>query len=172
MLTNKYICDTVSRIVLRYMTRDPYNLIKSSGIILKYSDKYVKLKGYYFNTNRCDFIIINSLLDSEEMKIIAAHELGHFYLHREEARNAAIGDSSLFSSSSKKEYEANTFCAELLLSDEKVLSVTSSCDGDFFKMASLLRVMPELALFKLHSMNSRGYNFSLPFSPSSSFLKS
>ena len=171
LLTNKYIADVADGIVKKYKTRDPFSIIKCTGIILKYSDKYNKLKGYYFNTNRCDFIVVNALLDSDSAKIIAAHELGHYYLHKEEAKNAAIGDSSLFSSSSKREYEANTFCAEVLLADEKVVSAAGRCGGDFYKTASFLRVMPELALFKLNSMNSRGHNFSLPFSPGSSFLR-
>lgn len=153
------------------MTRDPFKLLRKSGAIIKYSDKYNNLKGYYFHSKRSDFVVLNAKMPREEKRIVAAHEFGHFILHKEMAKNGPIRDSAMFVVKSKHEYEANIFSAELLLSDDDVADARENTGGDFFNMSHSLSVMPELLLFKLHSMNGRGYNFNLPLSLDSTFLK-
>lgn len=167
----EFINAEVRKIIKRYATRDPFHVLKRSGAIIKYSDKYNQLKGYYFHSLRSDFIVLNSKLPKEEKRIVAAHELAHFVLHKEMAKNGPIRDSAMFIVKTKHEYEANLFCAELLLSDDDVEDAKKNTGGDFFNMSRSLSVMPELLLFKLHSMNSRGYSFSLPLSLDSTFLK-
>lgn len=167
----EYINAEVQRIIKKYLTRDPYNVLKRSGAIIKYSDKYNNLKGYYFHSLRSDFVVLNSKLPREEKRIVAAHELAHFILHKEMAKAGPIRDSAMFIVKTKHEYEANLFCAELLLSDDDVEDAKKNTQGDFFNMSRSLSVMPELLLFKLHSMNGRGYDFRLPLSLDSTFLK-
>lgn len=167
----KYINDEVLKIIKKYSTRDPFKILKMAGAILKYSDKYNNLKGYYFHSLRSDFIVVSSKLPYEEKRIVAAHELAHFILHKEIAKYAPIQDSAMFIVKTRHEYEANIFCAELLLPDENVMEVKKDTGGDFFNMSRCLDVMPELLLFKLHSMNARGYKFCLPLSLDSTFLK-
>ncbi|MFA6948508.1 MAG: ImmA/IrrE family metallo-endopeptidase [Eubacteriales bacterium] len=170
-MSKLYIFDAACKLVRKYGTRDPLRIIKESGAILKYSDRYEKLKGYYFNSLRSHYIVINSKLPPDERRIVAAHELGHYVLHRELAREAPISDSAMFTVARRHEYEANIFCAELLLDDDDVCSAAKDTDGDFFAVSSRLRVLPELLLFKMYSMNSRGWHFRLPFSLDSAFLK-
>lgn len=167
----RYIKDEVERVAERFGTRDPVALIRECGAILKYSDRYLSLKGYYFHSLRSDFIVINSKLPRAEKRIVAAHEFAHYVLHREQAKNAPIHDTMMFSVSSRMEYEANLFCSELLLTDDEVDAAASETEGDFFTMSKALGVMPELLLFKLHGMNERGGNFVLPLSLNSGFLK-
>lgn len=170
-MSYQYIKDEVERISGKYGTRDPVALIHQSGAVLKLSDKYVSLKGYYFHSLRSDYIVVNAKLPRAERRIVAAHEFAHFILHREQAKDAPIHDTMMFSVNSRMEYEANLFCAELLLTDGEVMSNARGTDGDFFTMSKTLGVMPELLLFKLHGMNERGGRFNLPLSLNSGFLK-
>lgn len=170
-LAYRYIKDEVERVASKYGTRDPVALIRECGAILKYSDRYVSLKGYYFHSARSNFIVINAKLPRAEKRIVAAHELAHFILHREQAKHGPIHDTMMFSVSSRMEYEANLFCAELLLDDGEVMDAARETEGDFFTMSKTLGVMPELLLFKLHGMNERGSRFVLPLSLNSGFLK-
>jgi len=142
-----------------------------SGIILKYSNKYRSLKGFYFNINRCDFIVVNTKLSKEEKRIVIAHEFAHFILHKSLAKGVPIHDTAMFTVRQRHEYEANLFCAELLISDEDVIFAAESSEDDFYNMARILSVMPELLLFKLYGMIERGYNYQLPLSLDSAFLK-
>ncbi|MDD4774112.1 MAG: ImmA/IrrE family metallo-endopeptidase [Eubacteriales bacterium] len=167
----EYINAEIKKITKRYMTRDPFELLKRSGAIIKYSDKYNHLKGYYFHSQRSHFVVLNAKMPREEKRIVAAHEFGHFTLHKELAKYGPIRDSAMFVVKSKHEYEANLFSAELLLSDGDVSDARKNTGGDFFNMSRSLSVMPELLLFKLHSMNGRGYKFNLPLSLDSAFLK-
>lgn len=170
-MSYKYIYNEVERVVLRYGTRDLMSLIKLSGIILRYSSKYSSLKGYYFHVNRCDFIIVNSKLPKQEKRIVIAHEFAHFVLHKELAKDAPIHDLAMFTVRYRPEYEANLFCAELLLTDDDVLFAAKETEDDFYAMASTLSVMPELLLFKLYGMIERGYEYKLPIALDSAFLK-
>lgn len=170
-MSKLYISDAAFKLAKKYDSRYPFKIIKRSGIILKFSDRYEHLKGYYFNSLRSHYIVINAKLPREEQRIVAAHEIGHYVLHRELAREAPISDSSMFTVARRHEYEANIFCAELLLEDDEVCEAAKETDGDFFAGSSRLRVLPELLLFKMYSMNSRGWHFKLPFSLDSAFLK-
>lgn len=167
----RYIIDEVERVAGKYGTRDPVALIRGCGAILRYSDRYKSLKGYYFHSLRSDFIVVNSKLPRAEKRIVAAHEFAHFILHREQAKNGPIHDTIMFAVNSRMEYEANLFCAELLLTDSEVNAAARETEGDFFTISRWLGVMPELLLFKLHGMNERGSRFVLPLSLNSGFLK-
>ncbi len=170
-MSYQYIKDEVERVADKYGTRDPVALIRQSGATLKLSDRYTTLKGYFFHSLRSNFIVVNSKLPRAERRIVAAHEFAHFMLHREQAKTAPIHDTMMFSVNSRMEYEANLFCAELLITDGEVMEAARDTGGDFFGMGKTLGVMPELLLFKLHGMNERGGRFNLPLSLNSGFLK-
>ena len=69
------------------------------------------------------------------------------------------------------EREANTFAADLLLSDDDIeAQLRTEEAADLYTMAKRLEVMPELLVFKLHSMIQRGYKLSLPMELQSNFL--
>lgn len=71
----------------------------------------------------------------------------------------------------KTEYEANLFAAELLLSDNEVAELAQMEQSDYFSMAKILYVSPELLSFKLFSMAKRGYQFIVPSNIDSGFLR-
>jgi len=142
----------------QYATRDPFELAEALGICLRYKN-LGSLQGLYFYAEERAFILINEGLCEEKQRMICAHELGHHLLHRDLA-GTVFSETAIFDMTGRPEIEANLFAAELLLRDEEVLSAGE--EHDLYAMASLLNVYPEFLLFKLRSMNQRGFSIALP----------
>lgn len=67
------------------------------------------------------------------------------------------------------EIEANYFAAEFLITDNSFLELAT--DGyTYSDIACILRVHKELVMIKAHILNSRGYNFNIPYIPHANFL--
>lgn len=170
--------DFIRREALRCRKRcgsgDPYELLDALGVELRESEAYGPhgLKGYCFFSKRTIFVVLNALLPEAERRIVAAHEAAHVVLHRELIEVAPMRDMTIYDMTSKTEYQANLFAAELLISDGEVEALTAEADMDYFRMCAELSVSPDLMSFKLYSMISRGYNYCLPQNLNSTFLKS
>ena len=98
---------------------------------------------------------------------VYAVDVGHDQLHRSLC-DAVFSEHTLFDRSGKPEIEAHLFAADLLLRDEDVLSALEE-NPDLASLASSLDVYPEFLLFKLKSMNSRGYDLPIPAECRNSF---
>ncbi len=166
---SSYISDTVDELVKKYHTRNPFELIEALGIYLDYPTLN-NLKGFFCVINRERHIAINNNLTEYEQTLVAAHELGHDRLHLNIARMSPMKDFQLYDMTSKPEYQANFFAAELLIPDDDVITLASDIDMDYYKMSHVLNVNPNLLTFKLHAMNQKGHNFNLPHNISSRFL--
>lgn len=166
---NDYIFNTVNDLVNRYGTRDPFELI-SALRIEQYTSNLPTLKGYSVIANGIPYVAVNTSLGPCERKIVAAHEIGHILLHSDQLSVAPHRDMSLYAMKDKTEYEANMFAADLLVSDEDVVDLVEKDDLDYFTMASILYVSPELLSFKLYSMTRRGYHYNIPGGIDSAFL--
>ena len=70
---------------------------------------------------------------------------------------------------SKLEYEANIFAAELLMPDQEILPLIKNGE-DLYTVAKHFGVHDQFVLFKLLSMNQRGYRILLPDVIRSCFL--
>ena len=118
MIASKSIIFTAEKTLQKYKTRDPFKMAKAMGIELVIKE-LGNLKGFYKVIYDIPFIFLCSSLGRKEAKIVLAHEIGHHLLHKE---FAAFGfeETSLFSPASRREYEANLFAAELLISDEHI----------------------------------------------------
>ena len=152
-MTIEQIFHTVSGLVRRHGTRDPIRILKERGILTLYQDMGTRpdsCKGFYLHQDRIGCVTINSALDADMRRIIAAHELGHATLHK-----TAAQDFSFFNAASQLEYEANLFAAELLLGDEETLCALRE-ENDFYSVAAALYVPPQLLAFKLRSLTRRG----------------
>lgn len=114
------------------------------------------LKGDFFIKSRIKIIVINANLPEELQRIICAHELGHAILHKELAAKGTLNDFALFDNTSKPEFEANLFAAELLISDEAVTELLND-DLSFFGVASTLSIPAELLDFKFSILKHKGY---------------
>jgi len=104
-------------------------------------------------------------------RIILAHEIGHAILHRSIVGVQGYHDFQLFDETSKMEYEANLFAAELLLNDSDVLEVLND-DTSFFGAARMLYVPAELLDFKWRVLKRNGYKIGdSPIIANGDFLK-
>lgn len=115
------------------------------------------LKGFYVYEKGTPYIVINEELDKQTRAVVCAHELGHDVLHRELA-GGGIRDGTLFLSNNKTEREANLFAAELLLTDEAVLSELRY-NNDPTTAAYELDVPVELLEYKLELLVHKGHKF-------------
>lgn len=77
---------------------------------------------------------------------------------------------TLFDTADRKEYEANVFASELLLTDEAVLAALND-DMFFFQAAKALYVPSELLDFKFRILKRRGYKVESPITANGDFLK-
>ena len=115
------------------------------------------LKGFYVYEKGTPYIVVNDELDEMTRAVVCAHELGHDRLHRELAAGG-IRDGTLFLSNNKTEREANLFAAELLLTDEAVLSELEY-NNDPITVAYELDVPVELLEYKLELLVHKGHHF-------------
>ena len=121
ILLARDIKGVVNKLVNKYGTRNPFTLADELGIIVQFSD-IKSLCGFYTPLKRQRVILLNSRLQNDEneklLNAVMAHELGHAILHRD-SQCYFYSDRTFFLKS-KPELEANTFAAELLISNEDI----------------------------------------------------
>ncbi len=169
-MKRSYIYDDVEKLIRKYSTRDPYELLDCLHVIVRESDNYKHLKGFCFLSCRTMYVTINSKLSQPEQRIVAAHELGNLVLHKNILQTALLKDSVLYDMKNPTEYEANLFAADLLIDDSSVEEMAQDSELDYFEMCSSLYVPPDLLSFKLYSMIKRGYPYNMPMDINSTFL--
>lgn len=161
--------------VQKYNTRNPYELLDAIGAITRFSYDFDEdgLKGFATIMNGISYCVINGKLHEHDKKIIAGHEAAHLVLHKQDIIQSpacVLRDFSIYDNSGKLEFEANSFLADFLVSDEQVLDVISNPDRDYFSAAKELYLPQQLLGFKLFSMIQRGYNIKNPALLQSKFL--
>jgi len=166
---------TAERIVAEYDTRNPYALLDAMGAITRivYDFDPDGLKGFATIMNGTCYATINGNLTEHKQFIVAGHEAAHLILHKREillSPACALKDFSLYDNSGKLEFEANSFLADFLVSDEQVMDTITNPDGDYFSAAKQLYLPPPLFAFKLYSMTRRGFDVKNPANLNSKFL--
>ena len=171
-MRNDYIFEQVNRMIDKYCTRNPFELLDAMGVIMVFSRKYSAdgLKGYCLLTNRTIYVVINDFLCEAEQRIVAMHELGHIILHKHILQIAPMRDFELYGMKARAEYEANLFAADTLISDQEVEEFAKDEYMDYFDMCRTLCVSSELMSFKLYSLIHRGHNYKMPQDINSGFL--
>ena len=167
---NSYIYTKVEKLVKRFKTRDPFELLDCMNVVVGETSNYKKLKGYCFMSCQTIYVMISSFLSEEEQRIVAAHELGHIILHRSQLKMAPMKDDVLYNMMDSTEYEANLFAADLLLEDDDVAEMSKDEDLNYFGFCSRLNASPELMSFKLYSLMKRGQAYHMPMEIQSNFL--
>ena len=117
------IKERVNKLVRKYKTRDPFEMIKGMNVILVFYP-LDGVRGFYQYFQRNNIIYIDETLSDHDKAFVLAHEIGHMILHKKS--NAIFMDSRTQFRTSKYENEANKFAIELLISDES-LSEHSDC---------------------------------------------
>lgn len=165
-----YIHEEVEKLILRFQSRDPFEILEGLKVVVGESDRYKKLKGYCFISCKTIYVMISSFLTEEEKRIVAAHELGHIILHRDHLKLAPMKDDCIYNMMNNTEYQANIFAAELLVADEIIENTVKKDNMDYFGACSRLYISPELMSFKLYSLVQRGHDYNIPFTFQSNYL--
>lgn len=169
------IYEEAERIVKKYGTRDPFELIECiPSMELWVTDKFPEngLKGFATIQNKTKYIVVNGLLTPEEQRVVAGHELGHIFRHDATLRAHAMQEFNIYNATGRLEREANSFSADFLISDEEVLDEIHSGNADFFSVAKILRIPAPFFAFKLYSLVARGVKLKLPVELDNRFLAS
>ena len=153
MLLGKDIKTIVSALVAKYSTRNPLELADYIGIMVRYVD-IGDLKGFYTYKRRKRIIFLNqNLKNTEEYKLldmVAAHELGHAVLSPR-SQCYFFSDETFFLKS-KPETEANTFAAELLISDRDILEYQSYTNDQLARVTGYDEKLVELRMKNMVSI--------------------
>ncbi|CAM3110984.1 ImmA/IrrE family metallo-endopeptidase [Streptobacillus ratti] len=104
------IKELVDEIVDTCRTNDPISIAKKYNIEVLYRD-LGNVKGFFKKIDNIKFIAINDNLSEFMEKMVLAHELGHAFLHDDDAIEFK---ENFINASSLLEKEANTFSAYLL----------------------------------------------------------
>ena len=169
-MRNTYIYTETKKLIKKYGTRDPFEIMDQMNIVVGETSRYKTLKGYCFMSCKTIYVMISSFLSEEEQRIVAAHELGHIILHRSQLKMAPMKDDVLYNMMDSAEYEANLFAADLLLEDDDVAEMSKNEDMNYFGFCSSLNASPDLMSFKLYSLMKRGQAYHMPMEIQSNFL--
>lgn len=101
-----------------YHTNDPFEISEQLGVYTQVGP-LGKIFGCCLTIAGERFIYINSDLDTPTQKMVAAHELGHAVMHREDYFFFNWMSDTAYRN--RAEIEAHTFAAELLVPDSVVL---------------------------------------------------
>lgn len=120
----------------KYKTENPYEIATCKKINVIGWNLHDDIRGFYKYDRRNKYIVINDNLSQEAQRVVCAHELGHAILHAR--HNTPLMRKNTFLSISKIEIEANTFAAELLISDESI----RECENLSIKQIAALHNVP------------------------------
>ena len=107
----------VDKLVRKYKTRDPFEMIKGMNVILVLYP-LEGVRGFYQYFQRNNIIYIDETLSEHDKSFVLAHELGHMMLHKKS--NAIFMDTRTQFKTSRYETEADKFAMELLISDDSL----------------------------------------------------
>lgn len=165
------ISEKIDVLIRNHGTRNPFELCDDMNIRVRYKDLGTAVKAYYFYQSRIKNIVLNTRSGRIVKKILCAHELGHALLHGELAAMRGFQELEMFDMTSRTEYEANLFAAELLIDDNELLELLNDNEKSFFDVAKELYVPAELLDFKFRILKNKGYHLEAPFIAQSNFLK-
>ena len=133
----------------KMQTRDPFSIAESLGFIVLYAP-LVGVRGFYQRIKRNHFIYIDPRLDERQRKLVCAHELGHWFLHRK--INRIFMDTYTHFRSARYENEANRFAVFLLFSDEELEEIAQY---PVEQIACRMGVPPDLAEYRMRGLQTR-----------------
>lgn len=67
---NSYIYNKVEKLVKKFKTRDPFEILEAMNVIVGETDRYEKLKGYCFMSCQTIYVMISSFLSEEEKRLL------------------------------------------------------------------------------------------------------
>lgn len=135
------IKNLVQKLIKKYGTNNPFEIADALGIWI-YVVPLGNTKGNYVYNKRKKVFFINERLSEKEILFCIAHELGHALMHTKS--NLYFNNSNTFFNQNRHEIEADTFAAELLISDDLLneyedfcLEVIADCEGIDYRYLKL-----------------------------------
>lgn len=142
------IKQTVSKLIQKYKTNDPYEIADLKNIII-IREHLGKTLGYHNTYKRISFIHINHELSPTWQRFVCAHELGHNLLHPK-VNTPFLKANTLFSVN-RIESEANRLAIELLMPDNVIY--TSEYTGlSLEQIAAICGIPHEVVQLKFRNL--------------------
>lgn len=148
-------------------------LVEREGIRLREAD-LEEISGVLYKDNQGDWVILVNREDSQKRKLFTiAHELGHYFLHKNDQDQFIDGQfvNSCFGRSESTKYqqqelEANEFAGNLVMPKAQIqeeLGLPQQAgelsESVIVKMASKFRVSPHAMLTRLKNLNYGVFRF-------------
>ena len=165
------IYEDVKKLIEFHGTRSAETILRERSVELLPALRDTKVLALYKIIDDVPFVLYNADMDSNLRAMVFAHELGHDFYHRAEAKSSDLIEYSLFDIKTQMEIEANIFAAHLLLDEEEVFEYIKR-GFSYEELAKIFSVNINMMIFKLNEMQRRGYNFNLSEYPDSTFFKS
>lgn len=171
MIDSKGIYKKANDLVQLYGTRNTLILAADHGVDVVPVSDFGALLGMYIYKWRHRAMFLNDRMDEYLTQMVAGHELGHDVFHRDLAKGEGLREFELFRMTSTTEYEANAFCAHILIDSNECFEYARN-GYDVVTIAKLMNSEINLMLIKLQEMIRLGYDLRLPMEPRSDFFKS
>ena len=142
-MTIKVLADETAK---RHNTRNPFQIANDLGFIIVYAP-LMEVRGFQQRILRRNLIYINSDLDETQQRLVCAHELGHYFLHR--GTNRVFMDRSTDFVSQKAENEAHKFSVDLIYADDVLMDFIYQ---PIEKAANYMGISENLAEYRMKNM--------------------
>ncbi len=128
-----------------------------NNIEVRYEVMEPSQSGYFRCVDGVCVIGVNSQHNKRRRRFTLAHELGHFFLHKE--KNTLYADEVFFriDNSSSIEYAANEFAARLLMPEQRISALIEQGFDDLSSLAEKLDVSIAAIRYRVVSL---GYSVS------------
>ncbi len=127
-------------------------VIEWNGIEISYENMETSKSGYLKNIDNKWVIGVNKNHNPRRQRFTIAHELGHFYMHKN--KNLDFEDTTFFRSdnSTSIEYTANEFAAKLLMPEERIKAALEGGIKNISKLAILFNVSAAAIKYRVISL--------------------
>ena len=124
-----------------------------------YFDRLIQKERYYTEEHALD-----------DIRQVAAHELGHSCMHRHELKIAPIKEYEIFNVRTPMEAEANIFAAGILIDRKQMLELLNS-QAPMLHVAATMHVNVNLLFYRLEPLRDKWLTFhELPYLPKDNFI--
>lgn len=159
--TPEYAANDALRIAesrgLSLMPVDVLGLAYSIGIQIEYLPLPEGTSGFLRRSGGNWLIGVNSMHHSNRQRFTIAHELGHYFLHRD---HGEFIDRALFRKelqSDRREFEANSFASRLLMPAGDFEDVSQRFNSDLDLVARQFGVSSAAAKFRAEALGQEQY---------------
>lgn len=130
------------------------DIAADNNIEVFYEDLPSTESGYFKKVGDECIIGINKKHNRKRQRFTFAHELGHFFLHRDKIDNVELHDEIFYriENTSSIEYAANEFAARLLMPESRIMEKINEGISDLKDLADIFDVSQEAMRYRVISL--------------------